>query len=158
MYIVDDPTLALITRFVGTPPNDAEQLDSEFFYRQIAAIQAYVDQFPEREREQRALQWIEANARNYRQAWQKRVAIDTLTHTLCADCPLACQREGKPCVIHSRWLALLQRYAANELSSHDYVAHSLELLNAHKAQLKVSQRHVGLPESSFSDSQETRLN
>ncbi len=157
MYIVDDPTLALITRFIGTSPSDSEQSDSDFFYRQIAAIQAYVDQFPEEEREQRALLWIEANARKYRQEWQKRAAIDSLIHSRCADCPLDCRNEGKPCVIHSRWLALLQRYVANELSSHDYVAYSLELLNVHKAQLKASHRHAAPQNPFFVDAHDQSL-
>ena len=142
MYIVDDPTLALITRFVGTPPAESGYTDSEFFCRQIATIQAYVNQFPVEEHEQRAIQWIETNARNYRQQWQKQAAVATLTHSRCADCPLASRTAGKPCAIHSRWLALLQRYAADEISSNDYVAHSLVLLNAHKSWLKVSRRHV----------------
>lgn len=143
MYIVDDPTLALIIQFIGMTTDAPKKSDSDFLYRQITAIQRHVNQFPEAERGQRTLEWIEANARKYRQEWQKRASIDTFAHIRCVDCPLACHNSaGKPCAIHSRWLALLQRYAADELSSHDYVAHSLELLSAHKAWLKVSRRHV----------------
>ncbi|MBL8396607.1 MAG: hypothetical protein JNL84_00470 [Candidatus Accumulibacter sp.] len=142
MYIVDDPTLALITRFIGTIPAEADGTDNEFFCRQIATIQAYVNQFPPEEHEQRAIHWIESNARNYRRQWQKQAAITTLSHSRCADCPLTSRTEHRSCTIHSRWLALLQRYATDEISSNDYVAHSLALLNAHKSWLKVSRRHV----------------
>ena len=69
MYIVDDPTLALITRFVGDSPNP-DLADAEFFRQQLSAIEAYVESFPDAERELRALEWIEANARQYRQQWQ----------------------------------------------------------------------------------------
>lgn len=137
MYIVDDPTLALIARFVGDSAN-GECSDTEFFQRQIAAIEEYVDRFPPDEREARALAWIEANARQYRQQWQKQAAIDVLAKTRCPDCPLAGGDEWTPCAVHAHWLKLLQRYAVNELSSHDYVARSLALLTAHKDWLKVS--------------------
>jgi hypothetical protein len=45
MYIVDDPMLALITRFMG----DTQHLnvsDAEFLLRQITAVEQYVEQFP----------------------------------------------------------------------------------------------------------------
>lgn len=142
MYIVDDPTLALIARFVGDSSRQ-EISDTEFFRRQIAAIEEYVEGFPPEQREQRALAWIEGNAMHYRQQWQKQAAITALALTRCPDCPLAGGSQRTPCAIHTRWLKLLQRYAANELSSHDYVAKSLALLTAHKEWLKVS--HLGEP-------------
>jgi len=66
MYIVDDPTLALIARFLGDVASEAYS-DEEFFNRQLSAVEAYVEGFPEDERDARALQWIEANAMHYRQ-------------------------------------------------------------------------------------------
>ena len=61
MYIVDDPTLALIARFVGDSARQ-DVSDAEFFRRQYAAIEEYVERFPPEQRDQRALAWIEANA------------------------------------------------------------------------------------------------
>lgn len=136
MYIVDDPTLALIARFVGDSPN-REGSDAEFFRQQLSAIEAHVERFPAAEREVRALAWIEANARQYRQQWQKQAAISSLAGTRCPDCPIADGNRHTPCAIHTRWLALLRRYAASELSSNAYVEQSLALLATHKDRLKV---------------------
>lgn len=144
MYIVDDPTLALIARFVGGLSN-SEFSDAEFFRQQVAAIADYVGKFPPEERDLRALAWIEANARQYRQQWQKHVAVNRLAMTRCADCPLTGGDKRIPCAIHSRWLALLRRYAADELSSHEYVTKTLGLLTAHKDWLRVSDARHSLP-------------
>ncbi|MBK6974208.1 MAG: hypothetical protein IPH26_15120 [Sterolibacteriaceae bacterium] len=138
MFAVDDPTLALIARFVGGSARP-ELSDTEFLHRQVAAIQQYVERFPEDERESRAFEWIEANARAYRQKSQKRAAVEVLGDARCPDCPLSGGDAITPCSIHTRWLALLRRYAASELSSHDYVEASLALLEAHKNRLKVGQ-------------------
>jgi len=135
-FFVDDPTLALIARFVGGP-GQLDRVDAEFLHHQIAAIQAYVGRFPSGEREARALEWIEANAVQYRQAWHEQAAIETLARTRCPDCPLS-EGDDSPCEIHARWLALLRRYVAGELSSHQYVQWSLALLEAHKGHLKVT--------------------
>ena len=61
MYIVDDPTLALIARFVGET-HDVNVSDADFLFGQVAAIKRYVRQFPVAERQSRALQWIETYA------------------------------------------------------------------------------------------------
>ncbi|EXI68704.1 MAG: hypothetical protein AW08_01016 [Candidatus Accumulibacter adjunctus] len=136
MYVVDDPTLALISRFVGggeTP----ERSDEEFFERQLATVQTHVASFPEAEREARALAWIESNARLYRQQWQKQIAVTTLQATRCPDCPLANGGDRQtPCAIHAQWLELLRRYVGSAISSHDYVEQSLALLARHKAGLR----------------------
>jgi hypothetical protein len=136
MYIADDPTLALITRFVG----DAENLnlsDAEFLLEQIAAIEQYVAPFPAEERQTRALEWIETHARHYRQQWQKQAAVGVLAHARCPDCPLDGGDRKTPCAIHDRWLELLRRYATTEMSSEEYVADSLNLLSRYKDRLKV---------------------
>jgi hypothetical protein len=141
MYIVDDPALALITRFVGDS-SDSNLSDADFFRQQVATIQEYVERYPPEERDMRALMWVEAYARQYRQEWQKQAAIDILAKKRCPDCPLLGGDEQTPCAIHAQWLTLLGRYAANDLSSYDYVEQSLALLTAHKDWLKVSQvRH-----------------
>ena len=136
MYIVDDPALALITRFVG----DTEHLnlsDAEFLLRQIATIEQYVGQFPTDQRQTRAMEWIEAHARQYRQQWQKQAAVGVLAQARCPDCPLDGGDRSTPCAVHRRWLTLLRRYAAAEISSREYVEDSLALLSAYKNRLKV---------------------
>jgi hypothetical protein len=138
MYIVDDPTLALIARFVGDAPH-LNLSDAEFLLRQIAAIEQYVEPFPRHERQARALEWIEAHAKEYRQQWQKQAAVETLARTRCPDCPLTGGDRSASCAVHRRWLQLLRRYAADELSSREYVAESLRLLDAYKSRLKVGQ-------------------
>lgn len=143
MYIVDDPTLALITRFVGDYPNP-DISDAAFFRQQLAAVEAYVERFPVADRELQALAWIEANARQYRQQWQKQTAISSLASRRCPDCPLAGGDKRSPCAIHARWLKLLRRYAASELSSHEYVEKSLALLSAHKDWLRVGHAREAL--------------
>jgi len=87
MYIVDDPALALITRFVGDSSH-SNLSDADFFRQQVAAIEEYVERFPPDERDMRALAWVEAHARQYRQEWQKQAAIDILAKKRCPDCPL----------------------------------------------------------------------
>jgi hypothetical protein len=136
MYIADDPTLALITRFVGEAQN-LNLSDAEFLLQQIAAIEQYVVLFPAEERQGRALEWIETHARHYRQQWQKQAAVGVLAHARCPDCPLDGGDRTTPCAIHGRWLELLRRYAATEISSEEYVADSLKLLGRYKDRLKV---------------------
>jgi hypothetical protein len=136
MYIIDDPTLALITRFVG----DSQHLDlsdAEFLLQQIVAIEQYVGQFPDHERQERALEWIATHARHYRQQWQRQAAVGVLAHTRCPDCPLDGGNRTTPCAVHARWLELLRRYANTEISSREYIEDSLKLLGAYKDRLKV---------------------
>jgi hypothetical protein len=136
MYIADDPTLALITRFVGEAQN-LNLSDAEFLLEQIAAIEQYVAPFPAEERQGRALEWIETHARRYRQQWQKQAAVGVLAQARCPDCPLDGGSRTAPCAIHERWLDLLRRYAATGMSSEEYVADSLNLLRRYKDRLKV---------------------
>ncbi len=140
MNIVDDPTLALLTRFVGDT-HDLELSDTEFLLQQVAAIERYIRPFPAAERQARALEWIETYALQYRRQWRRQAVIDALTQMRCVDCPLTGGDESSPCAVHARWLNLLQRYADEELSSHDYVESVLNLLRAYKHQLKVSEIH-----------------
>jgi hypothetical protein len=137
MYIVDDATLALMTRFIGSARNLEELSDAEYMLQQIAAIEKYIDDFPADERQARAMEWIAAYARQYRQQWQKQAVVEAVAHTRCADCPLAEGDRSTPCPVHTRWLNLLRRYADDELSSHDYAEATLKLLSAYKNHLAV---------------------
>ena len=138
MYIVDDPTLALMIRFMGS----AEALnlsDADFLFKQLDAIERYVSQYPADERQGRALEWIETHARDYRQRWQQQAAAQQMARVRCSDCPLTEGRPDAPCPVHRRWLALLRRYGDGELSGQEYIHDTLKLLAAHKKRLKISQ-------------------
>lgn len=137
MYIVDDPTLALITRFVGGHAA-LEVSQDELMDGQIAAIRGYVEGFPAEERTLRAREWIEAHAKEYRQAWQRSVLSQRIRDSRCPDCPLSRDDPGRPCLIHDRWVELLDDYVAERISSAQYVEDTLGLLRAHKAHLKVA--------------------
>lgn len=138
MHIVDDPTLALIARFVGEA-QDISMSDADFLFGQIAAIKRYVRQYPVAEHQNRALEWIETYAKDYRQQWQKRLAVQALAQARCPDCPLAGGDLSTPCTVHERWVNLLRRYAADEMSSRQYIEYALQLLEAQKDRLKVGE-------------------
>ena len=137
MYIVDDPLLALITRFMCGAQN-AEVSDAEFLLRQINAIEHYVGQFPNDERDLRAMEWIGVYAQEYRRQWQKNAVAQTLAKERCPDCPLAGEYRSAHCEIHAFWLNLLQHYIADEISSKEYAENTLKLLEGYKNRLKVS--------------------
>ncbi len=148
MYIVDDPTLALITRFVGDASN-LNLSDEDFLFEQIAAIERHVAQFPDDERQARALEWIEAHAQHYRRQWQKQAAVGVLAGARCPDCPLDGGARTAPCPIHKKWLDLLRRYAAAELSAREYVEDTLKLLGTRKDRLRVGQARRRLPDGRY---------
>lgn len=144
MYIVDDPMLALITRFMGDT-EDLEVSNTEFLRRQITAIEAYVGQFPHDERDARAMEWITAHSKMYRRQWQKNTVAQTLGETRCPDCPLKGGPRSSHCEIHGFWLKLLQHYIADEMSSQEYVESTLNLLDGYKNRLKVGPSRRRLP-------------
>lgn len=144
MYIVDDPMLALITRFMG----DTQHLnvsDAEFLLRQITAIEQYVEQFPPSERNTHAMEWIAAHAQQYRRQWQKNAVAQVLIKARCPDCPLGGGHRSSHCEIHDFWLKLLQQYIADEISSQEYVENTLKLLGQYKNRLRVSSSRKRLP-------------
>ena len=144
MHIVDDPMLALITRFMG----DTQHLDvsnAEFLLRQIAAIEHYVGQFPPSERGIHAMEWIAAHAQQYRRQWQKHAVAQILVKARCPDCPLTGGQRSSRCEIHAFWLKLLQQYITDELSSQEYVENTLKLLGQYKNRLRVSSSRKRLP-------------
>ncbi|MCB1771471.1 MAG: hypothetical protein KDJ31_17515 [Candidatus Competibacteraceae bacterium] len=136
MYIVDDPLLALISRFMCQNQH-VEVSDAEFLLRQINAIEDYVGQFPNSERDRRAMEWIAAHAREYRRQWQKNAVAQVLVKARCPDCPLLGERRSPQCEIHAFWLSLLQHYIADDISSQEYVESTLKLLTQYKDRLKV---------------------
>jgi hypothetical protein len=134
MFIVDDPMLALIARFVM----DADHLEvsnDRFLREQVQAIEEYVGQFPEDQRQSRALEWIAEHAKHYRIAWQRRVVVDGLTQRRCSDCPLVRDEAGSRCKIHAEWSRLLQDYLDEKVTSRGYVEDALRLLKDNKSML-----------------------
>jgi len=136
MYIVDDPMLALITRFRGEDAQNLEISDEEFLLRQIAIVKNHVRQFPDSERSARAMEWIATHARQYRRQWQRHAVAKTLLKARCPDCPLAGEQRSS-CEIHAFWLKLLQQYIADDLSAQEYVENALKLLGRYKNRLKI---------------------
>jgi hypothetical protein len=137
MFIVDDPMLALISRFVL----DVEQLNAsneEFLQQQVHSIEQYVNQFGADERQRRALEWIEEHAKHHRQSWQRRMVTEQLTERRCKDCPLIADDSHAHCAIHAEWSDLLRDYVDDRISSRQYVEDVLKLLSDHKSQLKVA--------------------
>lgn len=51
--------------------------ETDFLQQQLAVLEAYLEPFPSDERDGRALAWIEANAQQYRQQWQRRHPAQT---------------------------------------------------------------------------------
>lgn len=146
MYIVDDHLLALIARFMGEN-QDIAVSDTEFLLRQVSAIQDYIEQFPEREREQRTMEWVAEYAREYRRQWQRQVIVQNLQKLRCPDCPITGMHQSPYCEIHAMWLNLLQRYIADTISSEEYVESTLNLLGRHKDRLKIAQVRAHLQHS-----------
>jgi len=84
------------------------------------------------------LEWIERHARHYRDKWAQRVVDEVFSNQRCPDCPLAGADLAENCRIHERWLDLLRRYVADEISARAYAEDALALLAQHKEDLKVN--------------------
>ncbi len=141
MFIVDDPMLALIARFIV----DVDNLDGgheEFLQRQVQTMQRYVEKYPPAQQQMKAMQWIQNHARNYRRDWQKRIISEQVAEKKCPDCPLVVDDPSSPCEIHDLWVDLLKAYMEDNITSTDYVEDTLKLLDDNKARLKVASIHV----------------
>ncbi len=136
MFIVDDPLLALILRFVINT-DGASSANEEFLKRQLKAIKRYLTQFPTQEQGPKVMHWIEQHAERYRDDWHRRSISKNTVYLRCEDCPLAVLDAAKHCEIHEQWLYLLRQYTAGQISSTDYVENALDLLRQHKEDLKL---------------------
>lgn len=136
MYTINDPMLALILRFVGRSQKVTFH-DEKFIRKQLKEIRTHIERFPAEEQESRALEWIEAHAYEYRKAWEKETIGREFSRERCPDCPFAGMDDSKHCGIHDEWLSLLQRYAADEINSREYVENALHLIVRHKEDLKI---------------------
>jgi hypothetical protein len=139
MGVIDDPMLALIARFVIEDIDDLGIPDGVFLQQQVDEIRHHVGEAEGEERHRLALQWIREHAKHYRSEWQKKELSRIVLDKRCADCPLVHRNTSKAsCIIHNRWASLLQEYLTDQISSERYVEETLDLLNRHKENLKIS--------------------
>ena len=144
LSILDDPTLALIARFVVKDIDQLELSNETYLRHQLAEIKRYVSQFPEQEQEAVALAWIKEHAERYRDEWQKRKLSEVLPGQRCPDCPLTHDSSTSFCIIHRRWVGLLNEYVAGEINSERYIEETLRLLEQHKHNLHISAISSGM--------------
>ncbi|MEN8106786.1 MAG: hypothetical protein ABFS22_02135 [Pseudomonadota bacterium] len=130
--------LALIARFVVEDIDNVSVSDEIFLQHQVAEIRSCIENAPGEQQQQLALAWIEEHAERYRQEWQRRAFSRIVLDKRCADCPLVHDSSKSFCIIHSRWVVLLREYIADEISSDKYIEGTLNLLNQHKTNLKIS--------------------
>ena len=138
MCIVDDPTLALIARFVIKDIDQLSISDENYLKMQLDEIRQHIGNAPPEEQERIALAWIREHAERFRDEWRKKNFSRILHDRRCPDCPLLHNESTSHCIIHKRWIGLLEEYLADDISSDRYVDETLKLLNQHKQNLKVS--------------------
>lgn len=140
MLIVDDDMLALILRFVAMDKKDNVS-DKAFLNEQVRVLRRYLEQFPEAERGQRTMEWVQGKAKAYRHHWQSREAGRRAFLTRCKDCPLRKRNSEEHCEVHEQWLYLLHRYISGEIQSRKYAKRALKLLSSYKKDLKYRSKH-----------------
>ena len=136
MFIVDDPLLALILRFV-TNTDQSPAASEEFLQRQLKTIKQYLAKSPTDDQGAKAMEWIEQHAERYRRDRQRHDVTRRTAYLRCEDCPLASLGAAEHCEIHEQWLYLLRQYTAHEISSRSYIESALDLLRRHKEELKL---------------------
>lgn len=136
MFVVDDPVLALIVRFV-VGAREMKLADEQFLQRQVNTLKQYLRRFPGPDQEAKAIEWIARHAEQYRAQWQSQEVENQVQQVRCIDCPMNALGEDEYCAVHFKWLELLNRYSRNELTSIEYVKSSLNVLQAHKSELIV---------------------
>lgn len=140
MFVVDDPLLALIIRFVASNP-EVDVTAKGFLHRQLETMKQYLARYPEDEQDQRAVEWVARYAEEYRSQWQRRVVSEQKERQRCIDCPMNTLAQETHCPIHHQWRELLKRYARDEIGSAEYVREALQMLREHKQELKVRKQH-----------------
>jgi hypothetical protein len=138
MEALDDPTLALIARFVVEDVDELKLSDEQYLQHQLTEIKRQIEKCPEQQQEQFALAWIREHAERYRRDWQKKILTETALDKRCADCPLIHDNSTSSCIIHERWVGLLKEYIAGEINSDKYIEETLQLLREQKNNLKVA--------------------
>lgn len=140
MFVFDDPVLALIARFVAREW-DLNVTDEVFLQRQVERMKCHLARYSEQVHDDKAIEWLAHYATQYRDQWRNRATGEADESSCCKDCPMNTLGEASHCQIHVEWFQLLERYNREELSSPDYVKAALEMLRAHKQELKVRKQH-----------------
>jgi len=133
MFVVDDPFMALILRFVVDTENH-EVSDEAYLQGQLTVLRKYLARFPEPEQRVRALDWIAEHAARYRRDWERNEVANRTQYLRCADCPLADLGASEQCEIHEQWLYLLHLYLTDETTPREYIEDALVLLGKYKDQ------------------------
>jgi hypothetical protein len=133
MFVVDDPFMALILRFV-VDTEDEGISNEEYLQRQLKALRKYLAPFPEAEHRTRAMEWIAEHAARFRRDWERNTVASGTQYLRCADCPLADVGASEQCEIHEQWLYLLHLYLTDETASQEYIEDALILLGKYKEQ------------------------
>jgi hypothetical protein len=133
MFVVDDPFLALILRFV-VDSDGPDAANEEFLQHQLKELRMHLAGFPKTEHRSRAVEWIAEHAARYRRDWERNTLARRTVYLRCADCPLAELGATEFCEIHEQWLYLLHRYLTDETTSRQYIEDALALLAQYKAQ------------------------
>lgn len=138
MSIIDDPTLALIARFVVDDLDNLSISDEAFLKSQIETICSHISDAPEEQKQQLALAWIKKHAKHYRREWLRKALSKCVSDRRCHDCPLLHSGGNDFCSIHSKWVILLNEYVTDKIDSEKYIEETLFILNQHKKDLRVS--------------------
>ncbi|MEN8179134.1 MAG: hypothetical protein ABFS39_11030 [Pseudomonadota bacterium] len=139
MSIIDDPMLALIIRFV-TKHGEIDASNEAFIKLQFETLKDHIAQFPIEKQGPKAMEWIKQHAENYRRNWQQKVVTHQARGTRCKDCPILGYEGNAVCVVHDRWLKLLEEFLADEIDSERYIEEALQLLREHKRELIIAKR------------------
>jgi len=133
MFVVDDPFMALILRFV-VDTEDPGASNGEYLQGQLKVLRKHLARFPEAEHRTRAMEWIQAHAARYRRDWERNTVASRTQYLRCADCPLEDIGASEQCEIHEQWLYLLHLYLTDETTSREYIEDALALLGKYKGQ------------------------
>jgi uncharacterized protein YdiU (UPF0061 family) len=131
--------LALIARFVVEDIADLNISDEVFLQHQLTEIRSHVESAPKEQQQKLVLEWIKEYAERYRQEWQRNSLSRVVVNKRCVDCPLIRDGSTSYCVIHSKWVALLEEYISDKIGSEKYIEETLDLLTQHKSDLKISE-------------------
>ncbi|MCW8956634.1 MAG: hypothetical protein OQL09_07105 [Gammaproteobacteria bacterium] len=138
MTMLDDSMLALIARFVVDDVENLSISDEKFLKHQVLEIKNHIEDVPREQQQKVILEWIHDHAEQYRKQWQSKAITQLLLHKRCSDCPLIDDGTSSNCTIHDRWIELLKDYLSEKIDSEEYVVKSLQILDDHKQELKIS--------------------
>ena len=136
--MLDEPTLALIARFVVKDFDEISLPEEVLLNSQYDMLRSRISCVPTEKQEDIILEWIIDHAEQYREQWRQGVFGRMLFTKRCLDCPLVHSGPEKFCGFHSRWEILLNEYVGGKINSHDFTNNCLQLLNENEDRLKIS--------------------